>query len=210
MKQERQGALIVFEGIDGTGKSTQLKLLADYLVGQGYNVVTTREPTDSVYGQKIRQLYMNRELCTREEELDLFISDRKEHVKNLLIPSLERGAVILCDRYYLSTAAYQGANGFDPAAIIEMNSFAPLPDIAFIFEQPVETSLRRITDGRGETLNDFEQSESLARVSSIFKALHFPFIKRINADRSIDEVHEEVREAVASLLKIPVAVAVRN
>lgn len=204
MKPQTQGILIVFEGIDGTGKSTQLGLLADYLSLRGYDVVTTREPTDSPYGQKIRRLYVDRELCSREEELDLFISDRKTHVRELLLPSLEKGSVILCDRYFLSTAAYQGANGFDPGKIIEMNSFAPVPDIAFIFEQPVEISLQRITQGRGEELNDFEQADSLARVSTIFNSLHYPYITRIRADRKVEEVHQEVVEAVTPLLeKLP-------
>lgn len=201
MKQETPGVLIVFEGIDGTGKSTQLRLLADHLRKRGYNVVTTREPTDSVYGQKIRRLYLERGLCSREEELELFISDRREHVDKMLRPSLEQGAVILCDRYYLSTAAYQGANGIDPWKIIQMNDFAPEPDIALVFEQPVATSLHRITDGRGEELNDFEQAESLARVSRIFQELHFPYIKRIHAENSIEQVHKEVIEAVTPLLE---------
>ena len=210
MKQQRKGVLIVFEGIDGTGKSTQIRLLGDYLTEQGYDVVTTREPTDSAYGRKIRRLYLDRGLCTREEELELFLADRREHVEKLLAPALARGAVVLCDRYYLSTAAYQGANGFDPEAIIEMNRFAPPPDLALIFEQPVATGLQRITDCRGETLNDFEQSDTLARVSRIFSDLRLPFIRRIKADRPIDEVQEDVRNTALPLLAEKMKHGVRN
>ncbi len=201
MSTNKTGLLIVFEGIDGTGKSTQIELLGDYLKGEGYPVITTREPTDGQYGKAIRALYVDRGQCTPEEELQLFLDDRKEHVTKLLNPHLKQGDIILCDRYYFSTAAYQGANGFDPAEIIERNSFAPEPDITLIFEQPVQTSLARITENRGEAPNDFEQSESLSRVSEIFQSLVHPSIVRINATDSIDRVHQSVMDAVTPLLQ---------
>ena len=87
----RQGILIVFEGTDGTGKSTQLQLLSQYLKSKGYPVITTREPTEGQYGQKIRSLYVNRNKYSQEEELELFLADRREHVQQLLIPALSRG-----------------------------------------------------------------------------------------------------------------------
>lgn len=201
MNDSARGILVVFEGIDGTGKSTQLPLLAGYLERKGYPVVTTREPTDGPYGKQIRQLYVNRENSSSEEELQLFLEDRRQHVQGLLLPSLNQGAVVLCDRYYLSTAAYQGANGMDVERILELNQFAPVPDLALIFEQPVETSLKRITDGRGEKLNDFEQADSLKRVSMIFSELDLPCIRRIAADREIEQVHRDVVEAITPCLE---------
>lgn len=200
MNTERAGRLIVFEGIDGTGKSTQLPLLATYLEDKGFTVTVTREPTDGVYGKKIRALYSNRGNSTPEEELQLFLDDRKEHIEQVIAPDLALGKIVLCDRYYLSTAAYQGANGFDPRDIIQRNSFAPKPDIALIFEQPVETSLERITNNRGETLNDFEQADSLRRVSAIFDRLDFPFIRRIQSNDTIENIHRKVIEAVTDSL----------
>ena len=200
MSTTRTGLLIVFEGIDGTGKSTQIELLGDFLRTEGYPVITTREPTDGKYGKAIRALYVDRGRCTPEEELKLFLDDRREHVSELLTPHLERGDIILCDRYYFSTAAYQGANGFDPAEIIKRNSFAPEPDITLIFEQPVQTSLARITENRGEALNEFEQSESLSRVAEIFRSLTHPSIVRIDATDSIDQVHQSVVDAVTPFL----------
>ncbi|WP_205749358.1 dTMP kinase [Desulfopila sp. IMCC35008] len=201
MNIKRTGRLIVFEGIDGTGKSTQLPLLAQYLESKGFMVTVTREPTDGAIGQKIRALYSSRENTTPEEELQLFLDDRKEHIEQVVGPALASGKVVLCDRYYLSTAAYQGANGFDPLEIIKRNNFAPKPDIALIFEQPIETSLERITTSRGEALNDFEQADSLKKVSAIFDMLDFPCIRRIQANDTIENIHRKVIEAVADSLE---------
>lgn len=196
-----QGRLIVFEGIDGTGKSTQIEMLAKRLRAEGYDVIATREPTNGIYGQKIRSLYMKRETVSKQEELQLFIDDRKEHVNDLLTPALADGKIILCDRYYLSTAAYQGANGFDPNEIITKNNFAPTPDLALLFDLSPEESIERITASRGDTLNDFEQKESLTAVKKIFDQMKFDYIKKIDATRPIDEVHQLVVSAVLSLLE---------
>lgn len=200
MNRALPGRLIVFEGIDGTGKSTQIALLGKYLESLGHQVVVTREPTDGPVGTQIRQLYLNRENVSREEELELFIADRREHVESLLLPSLTAGKIVLCDRYYLSTAAYQGANGFDPLAILQLHDFAPVPDIALIFEVSLTTSMQRITEGRGEQLNDFEQADTLARVSKIFTELDLPYICRINAESTIPEIHRDVVSAIQTVI----------
>ncbi|MCK5516755.1 MAG: dTMP kinase [Desulfobulbaceae bacterium] len=194
-----QGFLIVFEGTDGTGKSTQLQLLYDALRRKGYPVIATREPTDGQYGQKIRQLYKNREKYSSEEELELFLADRKEHVETLLVPALNRGEIILCDRYFLSTAAYQGAIGFDPETVLARNSFAPEPDLALLFQLPVDIGLSRIISGRGETPDDFEQDENLQKVAAIFTTIDRPYIRKIDASESIESVHQSVMEHVAAL-----------
>ncbi len=196
----RQGLLIVFEGTDGTGKSTQLELLGQYLQSKGYPVVTTREPTDGQYGQIIRSLYINRSKYTQEEELELFLADRREHVQQLLLPALEQGKIILCDRYFLSTAAYQGARGFNPETILQLNHFAPEPDLALLFQAPLDIGLKRITSGRGEELNDFEQGEQLSKVAAIFAAINRPYIQPIDASLAIEEVQNKVIEYVTPLL----------
>ena len=196
-----QGILIVFEGIDGTGKSTQIRLLKDFLLKRGYQVTPTREPTDSQFGKRIRALYENRGSISRDEELELFLADRREHVATLIEPTLKAGGIVLCDRYYLSTAAYQGAAGFDPARIIKQNSFAPTPDRAYLLEIDVNESIRRITISRGDRLNDFEQLESLKKVDKIFRSLQFPYIKRIDGSLSIEQISSIVREDVLDLLE---------
>jgi len=199
-KRSYPGFLIIFEGTDGTGKSTQLQLLAQALTKRNWEVVTTREPTTGPYGMKIRELYVNRQAGTPEQELSLFIADRREHISELILPSLQAGKVVLCDRYYLSTAAYQGALGFDPETIMRQHDFAPEPDLALIFAAPPDLSLRRIKESRGEQPNDFEKLESLQKVANIFAALDRPYIRRINAALAIQQVHEQVMAEVIKLL----------
>jgi len=196
----KRGVLIVFEGTDGTGKSTQLSLLEEYLKNNHYPVVTTREPTEGKYGQQIRKLYMQRDSRTPREELELFLADRKEHVDNLINPSLASGKIVLCDRYFLSTVAYQGAIGFDINELISLNSFAPDPDIALLFHAPLDTGKKRITEGRGESLNDFEQTENLQKVATIFDSLSLPYIQRISAQGSIENIHTKVLSQVLPII----------
>ncbi len=196
-----KGQLIVFEGIDGTGKSTQLQLLADHLMRQGYSVVKTKEPTDGEFGKQIRELYLKRKEVTREEELYLFLRDRKDHVERLLNPSLAKNKIVLCDRYFLSTIAYQGAAGLAVEEIAQKNTFAPPPDIALLFQLNPQSSIERITQKRGDSLNDFEQEDSLKMVAKIFNSLEFPYIRHINADQPIETVHEAVLSVVNAHLK---------
>jgi len=196
-----KGILIVFEGIDGTGKSTQMSLLATALKKKGLAVIETREPTDGKFGRQIRELYTNRSDATPEQELELFLADRQEHVDQVLTPGLCQGKIILCDRYFLSTAAYQGAIGFSPAEIIEKNSFAPSPDLALLFYAPPKIGIERITTGRGDTLNDFEKETTLQKVAAIFDSLRLPYIQRIDASGSVDSIHRMVLEAVTPLLR---------
>lgn len=201
MPANRTGLLIVFEGTDGTGKSTQLQLLAKALQEKGLPVLTTREPTEGEYGQKIRQLYAHRHTVSLERELDLFLADRKEHVEQLLSPALRSGKVILCDRYYLSTVAYQGAAGLDPQLILSLNDFAPEPDLALLFHAPIQTGVSRIIQGRGEELNDFEKEDYLHQVASMFAQMQLPFIRRIDAARTIKAIHSDVLGLVQPLLE---------
>lgn len=197
-----KGLLIAFEGIDGTGKSTQIRLLAERLRGEGASVLATREPTDGQYGRRIRGLFTNRASVTPEEELALFVADRREHVEEVIAPALARGTIVLTDRYYFSTAAYQGARGQDPQRIIAENeAFAPAPDLVLLLAAAPAVGVHRVQHSRQETLNDFEQEQGLARVAAIFDHFHQPFIRRIDGARSIEEVQAAVWAAVAPLLR---------
>lgn len=198
--QSPKGLFIIFEGTDGTGKSTQLQLLATELRKMGYEVEATREPTDGKYGKQIRALYTDRGSCSREEELELFIRDRKDHVDALILPAIEQGKIVLCDRYVLSTVAYQGAIGFDPDDIYRRNGFAPEPDIAFVFELSVASCLNRITASRGDQPNEFEQVQNLTKVASIFSEMRYPYICRIDATGSIGQISQELLRHVRPIL----------
>ena len=182
---------IVFEGIDGTGKSTQVGLLAETLRARGREVITSKEPTDGPYGTRLRQSAETGRLSA-QEELNLFHRDRKEHVETLIKPALARGAVVILDRYFFSTMAYQGIRGFDPAEIRRINEeFAPLPDLVFILELDLDTALSRIGVRDGQA-NEFEQRDALQKCHDVFASLDDDFIHRIDADQTPAEVHEAI------------------
>ena len=194
------GLFIVFEGIDGTGKSTQVHLLAEKLQQLGYAVVITREPTDGPFGQKIRELFVDRKSVSQEEELELFIADRDQHVQEVITPALSDDCVVVCDRYYLSTVAYQGANGMDPEFIMEKNNKFPVPDLAIILEIEPAQGIDRIQNQRNEDPNTFEEESNLRKVAAIFGTMQHLYIKRIDAADSIENVHQQVLSEVKKTL----------
>lgn len=194
------GLFIVFEGIDGTGKSTQLHLLAERLRHLGYAVVATREPTGGPYGRKIRELFVDRGAVSREDELELFLADRNQHVQEVIEPALADGCVVISDRYYLSTVAYQGANGLDPEQIMKKNENFPVPDLAIILEIKPAHGIHRIRNQRNEHPNTFEGEDNLQKVAEIFGAMKQDYIARINGSDTIENVHRKVFDAVAKIL----------
>lgn len=197
---EKKGWLIAFEGIDGTGKTTQITLLAEVLRQRGLRVVATKEPTDGQYGSKIRELYKNRKSVTPEEELALFLDDRREHVVQVIAPALACGQVVLTDRYYYSTAAYQGAAGHDPQKIIMANElFAPVPDMVIILDAPVSLGMHRVQKLRGDILNDFEQEETLIRVARIFADLKGGNIRHLDGTGDAATVHALIMKNITEL-----------
>lgn len=191
---ERTGRLIVFEGIDGTGKSTHIGHLRKYLEEQGLEVVQSLEPTRGRWGRMLRDSAVTGRLSV-EEEVDLFLKDRREHVETLIAPALARGAWVLLDRYYPSMMAYQGARGVDPAVIRAANEeFAPVPDAVVWLDIPVSVALERI-GGRGER-DAFETEAGLAACRTVFASIHEPWMLRVDADAGKEEVAARVREAL--------------
>ncbi len=196
-----RGYLIVAEGVDGAGKSSHLKELAETLEASGHEVVLLREPTDGTWGKKIRKLLTDgRDGILPEEELSYFNNDRREDVELNIQPALDRKAIILIDRYYYSTAAYQGALGFDPQAICEENeTFAPRPDLVLMFNIQPEVGLSRISKSR-DGFSSFEKLDYLKRVQAIFDTFEGLHIKRIDADREYEAVQKDVLGCVMTLL----------
>jgi len=195
------GVLLVFEGLDGSGKSTQLPLLATTLRRAGHAVVETREPYDCPAGRRIRQAIQHSEAdggLTPDEELRLFIEQRQDHVRDVITPALARGEVVLSDRYYLSTVAYQGARGLDAERLLrESEARFPVPDLVLWLDLPVEEGLARV-DARGAGREAaFEQADFLGRVRGILAALECPYLCRVDAAGTPAAVAERVAASVA-------------
>ncbi len=191
-----QGLFIVFEGIDGTGKSTQARRLGEWFASRGREVLLSYEPTNGPWGTKLRESAATGRLSP-EDELRYFLNDRRQHVEEKIKPALAAGKVVILDRYYFSTMAYQGARGFDPAEIRRMNEeFAPIPDLLLILDLDVDTAHDRIGH-RGDSTNEFEKHESLVRCREIFLSLKDePFVRVIDSSGGLDEVSARIRQAV--------------
>lgn len=186
------GLFIVLEGIDGTGKSTQVQRLAGWFRQRGREVVASREPTDGPWGRQLRESASQGRLSP-EEELELFLRDRREHVDDLIRPALAAGRVVILDRYYFSTMAYQGLRGFDPAEIRRRNeAFAPRPDHLFILDLDVDLARARI-GARGDTANEFEKRDALQKCREVFLGLAGEsFVHVIPTEGTPDEVHRQI------------------
>ncbi|WP_010477090.1 dTMP kinase [Thermococcus zilligii] len=195
------GIFIVLEGIDGAGKSTQAKMLAEWFEKRGYEVVLTKEPTDTAFGKLIRRLVLTggREgiidgaRISHEAEALLFAADRAEHVDKLIRPSLEAGKVVISDRYFYSSLAYQWARGLDLEWLIDLNRFAIRPDLAVLLDLPVKESMRRIN--RRSLKSEFDKIAELQRKvrENYLKLVEmFPEMRIVNAQNSIEDIHNDI------------------
>jgi dTMP kinase len=177
------GRLIAFEGIDGCGKSTQLERLAARLGALGCDVVTTREPTEFPSGQRIREMARSGVPLAAEQELRWFVEDRRVHVAEVIAPALRAGQIVLTDRYFLSTVAYQGARGLDHEQILaDSEAEFPIPDLVVLLEIDPQKALERVHARGSEFEGVFEQREFLARVASVFDRRNRPYLERVPGD----------------------------
>lgn len=198
-----RGRLVAFEGLDGCGKSTQIEHLARALRDAGCDVLVTREPSDGPAGRRIRELAHSGDPLTPEEELHGFVLDRREHVASVVAPALDAGRVVLTDRYFLSTVAYQGARGLDPERILARSEAEfPLPDLALLLEIDPAEGLARVR-ARGGAPALFERLERLERVAEIFRSLDRPYLARIDARGPVASVAERVLERVRAAGLLP-------
>lgn len=188
-----RGRLIVFEGIDGTGKSTHILLLKEFLEARGVVVWTGFEPTRGEWGMRVRRAALSGVRLGVEEEVECLLRDRREHVEGCILPALGRGEWVLLDRYYLSMMAYQGASGVDMQRIRALNEeFAPVPDLAFWLDIPVELSMRRIAE-RGQGADAFEKRAFQEEVARLYAAMDMPFVQRIDAAGPPEQTQAAIR-----------------
>ncbi len=200
---------IVVDGLDGSGKSELVKLLHNYLFGKSkkYRILTTREPTNGTYGKEIRKILKEEKdpISNAEKLLEMFTKDREDHLKNTILPFLEKTNehelnIVLCDRYYHSTIAFQNTQGLDFKKLIEKNQDFKKPDITFILDIKPEIALQRIKHREKEK---FEQLEFMNNLRQNFLKLpeHLDDnIKIMDASKNLNEVFEDVKKYIDEIL----------
>jgi dTMP kinase len=191
------GLLVVFEGIDGAGKSTQIERLVALARERGHECVASREPTYGPYGRQLRESARSGRLAV-EDEHRLLLLDRRQHVDELIAPALGRGAVVVLDRYYFSSVAYQSGGALSAEQILADNrAFAPTPDLLLLLDLPVEIGLARI-GARDAKPDAFESLATLTRCREVFLGFAtLPYARLIDATQSVDAMAADVAAAFA-------------
>lgn len=195
----KQGFFIVLEGIDGSGKDTHIKFLVEEMRQRGYKVVETAEPSRNRVGTFLKRYQMRDEKrLPAEAEVLLYAADRFDHLKTVIEPALRRGDIVISNRYFYSSLAYQGSVDIDLDWIREMNVFARKPDLAVLLDILPEYSLQRLK--RRRTV--FERVENLRRVRDIYVQLvKTGELVSVDANRSKKAVQEELLGLVEGLLE---------
>ena len=212
------GTFITFEGIDGSGKSTQLRLLNNFLRANGWYPLVTREPGGTPVGLRLRAALLD---ATEEvdplTELLVFAADRAQHVRRVIRPALEMGQIVISDRYADATVAYQGAGrGFPPqliAEIVELATEGLKPDLTLLFDVEIEESTSRTTrrstgknsaNKAGRDRLDIEAAEFHARVRDAYLQIaraEPERIKVIDASGPVEHTQQQVQDVVVSFLR---------
>lgn len=198
----KKGLFITFEGGDGCGKTTQIKLLDEYLRSKGYKTLLTREPGSKGLGIKLREILLNYDGDVSPTcESFLFLADRAQHVDCIIKPALEEGVVVLCDRHTDSTVAYQGyGRGLDLEQIHNLNNIATnglKPDLTIVLDVDVETSQNRV--GSEKDRMESAGLEFFERVRKGFLEIakqEPERVKVIDSTQTIEEIHKQILELV--------------
>lgn len=198
-----RGVFIVFEGVDGAGKTTQSTGLATFLQRNGVQAIRSKEPTDGPWGMKIRHSAKNGRMSA-EEEIHAFSEDRRAHVRDLIEPSLAAGKTVILDRYFYSTIAYQSVAGFDHDEITRrMTAEFPIPDVVILLDVPADIGLSRVV-GRDTQANKFESLSNLTQVREAFAQIAREHANVIKIDGTSDAEsvrYETTKQLLDGVLK---------
>jgi dTMP kinase len=203
----KRGVFIVLEGPDRSGKSTQAELLKTWLESRGETVMVTREPGGTYLSEKIRKILLDpKSNIEPMTELFLYETSRIKHTLEKILPALSAGKVIICDRYTLSTTAYQGyGRGLDLKTVETLNRIATLnlkPDVTIVFDIPDKVFTQREETRPGRDRIEREPDSFRLRVNRAYKLLaRRPGITRVNAGRPIEAIQADIRKHVAKVLK---------
>lgn len=201
-----KGLFITFEGADGCGKTTQLNMLAKYLIDKGYDVVVTREPGAKGLGEKVREILLNYEGEVSDRcESFLFLADRAQHIDMLVNPAVEAGKIVLCDRHTDSSLAYQGyGRGLSVERINMLNRLAVnnrYPDLTIVFDVDIETSLARVGNEKDRMESAGVEFFNRVRLGYLEIAKNEPErVKVVDAKNTIDKIHKDVVSLVENIL----------
>ncbi len=206
----QKGIFITIEGLDGSGKSTQIPYIRDFLEERGYDVLLTREPGGTTIGEKIRELLLDKnhgEMSAAAEAL-LYAASRAQHVTELILPALEKGKIVLCDRFVDSSIAYQGAGRqLDLGSVIDINRFATCglePDFTILLDIKPEMSLNRVKITKEADRLEQEKIDFYERVYKGYRDLAYMYpdrIKIIEADKTIEEISREIESKLNAIRK---------
>jgi dTMP kinase len=192
------GCFFAFEGLDGSGKTTQARLLFDHLASlPGQVPLLLKEPSNGPFGQIIRDSVLGEgPPIDPSEEMNLFFADRAWDVENNILPAIAAKRLVIIDRYILSNIAYQGARGHrNPESIFKDNSSFPLPELTFLLEIQPLLGLRRIKE-RSQLDGNFETQKFLEKVKSIYDSFDFPSLIRLQASEPEGVIHHRILSAI--------------
>lgn len=197
------GLLVALEGIDGAGTTTSLAPLGRFIEEQGFRVVTTCEPSSGVVGQLIRRVLRAEEKVTEATLALLFAADRLDHLEKVILPALQAGAVVVTDRYLLSSLAYQAKPPLTESWVRHLNARAPSADVSFVFRVRYETAhARRLA--RGGRAERFDGEEDQRFVAGQYNALAAEDDKiiSVDAERTAEAVLQTLQNHVARFLEL--------
>lgn len=206
--QREAGLFITFEGSDGCGKSTQMKKLAEHLQERGYEIVVTREPGGCPISEAIRNVVLDirHKGMSSECEALLYAASRAEHVRQVILPAVKNGKIVLCDRFLDSSFAYQARGrelGDDFIRQINAPAMVVSPNRTLLFMGDQETVLKRLRSGENLDRIEVEKDEFFTRVNAAFEEIHKADpdrVHRIDSNRTIDEIFADVTADIHALL----------